>query len=168
MTNPQRPMTKWWTGCLPLRTMGSAWPWSGWMWPAMQIHMGFHADGWRNMWPWRDWVIKAFNNNMSYKDFVTWQLAGDLLPNATNEQILATAFHRNHPMTAEGGAVDEEFRLEYVADRTNTTSTALLGLTMECAKCHDHKFDPISQEEYYMMSAFFNNVKELGMTGGRW
>ena len=126
---------------------------------------GLHADGWRNMWPWRDWVINALNDNMPYDQFVTWQLAGDLLPNATQEQILATAFHRNHPMTAEGGVVDEEFRLEYVADRTNTTSTAFLGLTMECAKCHDHKFDPISQEEYYMMSAFFNNVKELGMTG---
>lgn len=110
-------------------------------------------------------MIKAFNENMPYNDFVTWQLAGDLFPNATKEQILATAFHRNHPMTAEGGAIDEEFRLEYVADRTNTTATAFMGLTVECAKCHDHKFDPISQEEYYMMSAFFNNVKELGMTG---
>jgi len=126
---------------------------------------GLHADGWRMMWPWRDWVIDAFNNNMPYNDFVTWQLAGDLLPNPTKEQILATAFHRNHPMTAEGGVIDEEFRLEYVADRTNTTATAFMGLTMECARCHDHKFDPITQEEYYMMSSFFNNVKELGMTG---
>lgn len=126
---------------------------------------GLHADGWRMMWPWRDWVIEAFNENLPYNDFVTWQLAGDLLPHPTKEQILATAFHRNHTMTAEGGAVDEEFRVEYVADRTNTTATAFLGLTMECARCHDHKFDPISQEEHYMMSAFFNNVKELGMTG---
>ncbi len=126
---------------------------------------GMHADGWRMMWPWRDWVINAFNENMPYDDFVTWQLAGDLLPNASKEQILATAFHRNHTMTAEGGVVDEEFRLEYVADRTNTTATAFLGLTVECARCHDHKFDPISQEEHFMMQAFFNNVKELGMTG---
>ena len=126
---------------------------------------GLHADGYRYMWPWRDWVIKAFKENLSYDQFVTWQLAGDLLPNPTKEQRLATAFHRNHPMTAEGGAIDEEFRLEYVADRTNTTATAFLGLTMECARCHDHKFDPISQKEYYSMSAFFNNIKDLGMTG---
>ncbi len=126
---------------------------------------GMHADGWRMMWPWRDWVIDAFNKNLPYDQFATWQLAGDLLPNASKEQILATAFHRNHAMTAEGGAIDEEFRLEYVFDRTNTTSTAFMGLTMECARCHDHKFDPISQEEYFQMTAFFNNVKELGMTG---
>lgn len=126
---------------------------------------GLHADGWRNAWPWRDWVIQAFKGNMPYDQFITEQLAGDLLPNPTRDQILATAFHRNHPMTAEGGAIDEEFRLEYVADRTNTTATALMGMTMECARCHDHKFDPISQKDYYAMSAFFNNVRELGMTG---
>lgn len=126
---------------------------------------GLHADGWRSMWPWRDWVINAFNNNMPFDKFVKQQLAGDLLPQATKDQILATAFNRNHPMTAEGGAIDEEFRLEYVADRTNTVATALLGMTMECARCHDHKFDPITQEEYYQLSAFFNNVNELGMTG---
>ncbi|MGI9542695.1 MAG: DUF1553 domain-containing protein, partial [Cyclobacteriaceae bacterium] len=126
---------------------------------------GLHADGWRLMWPWRDWVIKAFKENMPYDQFITLQLAGDLMPQATQDQKLATAFHRNHPMTAEGGAVDEEFRLEYVFDRANTTATAFLGLTMECARCHDHKFDPISQKEYFQLSAFFNNVKELGMTG---
>ena len=126
---------------------------------------GFHADGKRTMWPWRDWVIQAFNKNMPYDEFVTLQLAGDLLPDATREQILATGFHRNHPMTAEGGVIDEEYRLEYVADRTNTTSQAFLGLTMECAKCHDHKFDPISQAEYFQLFAFFNNVNELGLTG---
>jgi len=126
---------------------------------------GMHADGWRNMWPWRDWVIQSFLANMPYNEFVTLQLAGDLIPNASRDQILATAFHRNHPMTAEGGAIDEEFRVEYVADRTNTTATALMGLTMECARCHDHKFDPISQKEYFEMTAFFNNVREVGMTG---
>ncbi len=126
---------------------------------------GMHADGYRFMWPWRDWVIDAFHQNMPYDQFITWQLAGDLLPDASKEQKLATAFHRNHPMTAEGGAVDEEFRLNYVFDRTETTATALLGLTMNCARCHDHKFDPISQKDYYKMTAFFNNVKELGMTG---
>lgn len=126
---------------------------------------GFHADGERKMWPWRDWVIGAFQQNMPYDQFVTEQLAGDLLPNATKDQVMATAFNRNHPMTAEGGVVDEEFRLEYVSNRTNTLGTAFLGLTLECAKCHDHKFDPISQKEYYQISAFFNNIKELGMTG---
>ncbi len=126
---------------------------------------GLHADGMREMWPWRDWVIKAFKNNYSYDQFVTWQLAGDLLPEATAEQKLATGFHRNHTFNTELGIVSEEFRLQYVGDRTNTTATAFLGLTMECAACHDHKFDPISQKEYYQMTAFFNNVNELGMTG---
>ncbi|MEM9719276.1 MAG: DUF1553 domain-containing protein [Bacteroidota bacterium] len=126
---------------------------------------GLHADGWRNMWPWRDWVIQAFNQNMPYDQFILDQIAGDMLPGKTKEQILATAFHRNHQMTAEGGIIEEEYRLEYVYDRTNTTATAFLGITMECARCHDHKFDPISQKEYYQLAAFFNNVKELGMTG---
>ncbi|MEL6720724.1 MAG: DUF1549 domain-containing protein, partial [Bacteroidota bacterium] len=126
---------------------------------------GMHADGYRMMWQWRDWVIKALNDNMPYDQFVTWQLAGDLFPEASTEQKLATAFNRNHPMTAEGGIIDEEFRLEYVFDRAETMATAFMGLTLECARCHDHKFDPISQEEYFQMAAFFNNVKELGMTG---
>lgn len=126
---------------------------------------GLHADGYRMMWPWRDWVIDAFNQNMSYKDFVTWQIAGDMLPNASYEQKLATAFNRNHTMTGEGGAIDEEYRLSYVYDRTETFSTVFLGLTTGCARCHDHKFDPISQKEFYELAAFFNNVKELGMTG---
>ena len=126
---------------------------------------GLHSDGLRENWPWRDWVIKAFRDNLPYDEFVTWQIAGDLLPNATREQTLATAFHRNHTINAESGIVSEEFRLNYVADRTNTTATAFMGLTMECATCHDHKFDPISQKEYYQMTAFFNNVPELGMIG---
>ena len=126
---------------------------------------GLHADGWRNMWPWRDWVIRAFQENMPYDQFVTWQIAGDMLPRASRDQILATAFHRNHPMTAEGGVIDEEFRLYYVFDRLETTATAFLGLTMQCSRCHDHKFDPIEQREYYQLAAFFNNVRELGMTG---
>ena len=125
---------------------------------------GYHADGLRTMWPWRDWVIESFHMNKPYDEFVTEQLAGDLLPNATKEQILATGFNRNHPMTAEGGAIDEEFRVDYVTNRTNTFGTAFLGLTMECAKCHDHKFDPISQKEYFELFAFFNNNRELGMT----
>ncbi len=126
---------------------------------------GFHSDGLRDMWPWRDWVINAFDNNMPYDEFVTEQLAGDLMPNVTKDKIVATAFNRNHPMTAEGGAIEEEFQAEYVFDRTNTFGTAFLGLTIECARCHDHKFDPISQKEYYSLTSFFNNIKELGMTG---
>ena len=126
---------------------------------------GMHADGWRMMWPWRDWVIASFDQNMPYDQFVSWQLAGDLMPNATKDQKLATAFNRNHPMTAEGGVIEEEFRLNYVFDRTETVGTAFLGLTMNCARCHDHKFDPVSQKDYYQLTAFFNNIKELGMTG---
>ncbi len=126
---------------------------------------GMHADGLRIMWPWRDWVISAFRSNLPYHDFIKWQLAGDLLPGATTEQKLATGFHRNHVANSESGIVPEEFRLQYVADRTNTTAAAFLGLTMECASCHDHKFDPVTQKEFYQMSAFFNNVHELGMIG---
>ena len=124
---------------------------------------GLHVDPERYNWPWRDWVISAFHRNMPYDEFITWQMAGDLLPQATREQKLATAFHRNHPTSSEGGIPDEEFRQKYVQDRTNTTATAFLGLTLECAACHDHKFDPISQREYYQFSAFFNNLKEVGM-----
>ena len=123
---------------------------------------GHHHDFERNMWPWRDWVIKAFNANMPYDQFVTWQLAGDLLPDPTYEQLLATGFNRNHKITQECGVIDEEFRVEYVVDRTNTFSTAFMGLTMQCAQCHDHKYDPISQEEYYELFSFFNNVPERG------
>ena len=125
---------------------------------------GYHHDFERNMWPWRDWVIKSFNDNMPYDQFVTWQLAGDLLPDASFEQKLATAFNRNHRTTQECGSIDEEFRVTYVIDRTNTFSTAFLGLTLECAQCHDHKYDPFSQKEYYQLSAFFNQVSEQGVT----
>jgi hypothetical protein len=123
---------------------------------------GYTVDRYRDMSPWRDWVIKAFNDNMPYDEFVSWQLAGDLLSNPTREQLLATGFNRNHQQNMEGGIVDEEFRVEYVADRTNTLGKAFLGLTMECARCHDHKYDPISQKEYYQLFSFFNNVKEAG------
>ena len=126
---------------------------------------GKHADGWRMMWPWRDWVIGAFKQNMPYDRFVSWQLAGDLLPEATQEQRLATAFNRNHPITSEGGAIDEENRLNHVWDRTETIGTAFMGLTISCARCHDHKFDPISQKDYFQMTAFFDNIKELGVAG---
>jgi hypothetical protein len=126
---------------------------------------GYQDDGLRTMWPWRDWVIHAFNSNYNYKKFITWQLAGDLLPNANKEQILATGFNRNHKITQEGGVIDEEYRVEYVSDRTNTFSKGILALTMECAKCHDHKYDPISQKDYFSTFAFFNRVPEKGLLG---
>lgn len=123
---------------------------------------GYQDDRPRTMWPWRDWVIEAFNKNLPYDEFVTWQVAGDLLPDATYEQKLATGFNRNHAITQEGGVIEEEYLTEYAADRTNTFSTAFLGLTVECARCHDHKYDPISQKEYYQLFGFFNNVPETG------
>ena len=119
---------------------------------------GYQSDGVRTMWRWRDWVIDAFARNMPFDRFTVEQLAGDMLPGATMEQRLATGFHRNHRTTAEGGIVDEEFRVEYVADRVETTSTVWLGLTMGCSRCHDHKYDPIKQRDYYSMFAFFNNI----------
>ncbi|GAB3916798.1 PSD1 and planctomycete cytochrome C domain-containing protein [Larkinella terrae] len=124
---------------------------------------GYQDDGYRTQWPWRDWVIHAFNKNMHYNDFVTWQLAGDLLPNSTKEQLLATGFNRNHKITEEGGVIPEEYRISYVTDRTDLFGKGLLGVTMECAHCHDHKYDPFSQKEYYQLFAFFNNVKEVGI-----
>jgi len=126
---------------------------------------GYQDDLERITWPWRDWVIHAFNKNLSYKDFVTWQLAGDLLPNASREQIIATTFNRNHKITQEGGVIPEEYRTEYVADRAQTFSTAFLGLTMECSRCHDHKYDPLSQKNYYQLFSFFNNIEEVGQIG---
>ena len=124
---------------------------------------GYQDDLERVMWPWRDWVIHAYNTNLSYDKFITWQIAGDLIPNATKEQIIATGFNRNHKITQEGGVIPEEYRSEYVADRTNTTSKVMMGLTMECARCHSHKYDDISHEEYYGMYSYFNNVDEDGL-----
>ncbi len=126
---------------------------------------GYQDDGLRTMWPWRDWVIHAFNSNYSYQKFITWQLAGDLIKNSTKESILATGFNRNHKITQEGGVIDEEYRVEYVTDRTNTFGKGILALTFECAKCHDHKYDPISQKDYYSTFAFFNQVPEKGIFG---
>ena len=123
---------------------------------------GYQDDRPRTMWPWRDWVIDAFNTNMPYDSFVIYQLAGDLLPQPTYQQKLATGFNRNHAITQEGGVVNEEYVTEYVADRTNTAGAAFLGLTMECARCHDHKYDPISQKDYYSLFAFFNGIDERG------
>ncbi len=124
---------------------------------------GYQVDRDRFVWPWRDWVIRAFNENLPWDQFVTRQLAGDLLPDAGDDAVLATTFNRLHPQKVEGGSVPEEFRVEYVADRLHTFATAFLGLTLECARCHDHKYDPISQREYYELFAFFNNIDEAGL-----
>ena len=129
---------------------------------------GYQVDRDRFVWPWRDWVIDAFNQNLPYDQFITQQLAGDLLPQAatdheTRNQILATTFNRLHPQKVEGGSVPEEFRIEYIADRTQTFGTALMGLTLECCRCHSHKYDPIRHDEYYQLSAFFDNIDEAGL-----
>jgi hypothetical protein len=124
---------------------------------------GFQVDREREMWPWRDWVVRAYNDNMPFDQFLTWQLAGDLLPSATDEQILATAFNRLHQQESEGGSVEEEYRVEYVADRVQTVATTFLGLTFECARCHDHKYDPITQKEYYQLFSLFQNIDEAGL-----
>ena len=124
---------------------------------------GYQDDTERTMWPWRDWVIYAYNRNLPYDEFITWQLAGDLIPNATKEQIIATGFNRNHKITQEGGVIPEEYRVEYVADRAITTSKLMMGLTMECARCHSHKYDNITHDEFYGFYGFFNNINEKGL-----
>ena len=126
---------------------------------------GYSLDRRRVMWPWRDWVIEAFNKNLSYDQFVIEQLAGDLLPEPTLAQKVATGFNRNHSIQSEGGVIDEEYRVETVVDRVETTSAVFLGLTFGCARCHDHKYDPISQEEFYAFYALFNNVPERAHVG---
>jgi len=123
---------------------------------------GYQSDGERVMWRWRDWVIDAFNANMPFDQFTVEQLAGDLLPNATVEQKIATGFNRNHRGNAEGGIIPEEYAVEYVVDRVETTSTVWLGLTLGCTRCHDHKYDPFSQREFYQLYSFFNRVPEKG------
>lgn len=123
---------------------------------------GFQQDGNRHQWPWRDWVVDAYNSNLPFDQFTIHQLAGDLLENPTREQVIATAFNRNHMLNGEGGAIKEEQRINYVIDRVDTTATTWLGLTMACAQCHTHKYDPITHEEYYQFFAFFNNIPESG------
>lgn len=123
---------------------------------------GYQTDGPREMWRWRDWVINAFNQNMPFDQFTIEQIAGDMLPNATLDQKIATGFNRNHRGNGEGGVIPEEYAVEYVVDRVDTTSTVWMGLTMGCARCHDHKYDPVTQKEFYQFFAFFNNVPEEG------
>jgi len=124
---------------------------------------GYQADVNMEVWPWRDWVIHAFNRNLPYDQFVMWQIAGDLLPDATDEQRLATTFNRLHRQTNEGGSIEEEFRQVYIADRTVTAGTAFLGLTLECSRCHDHKYDPILQKDFYSFAAYFADIDEHGL-----
>jgi hypothetical protein len=126
---------------------------------------GYQQDGTRRNWPWRDWVIESFNQNKPFDQFTIEQFAGDLLPNATPEQQLATCFHRNHMTNGEGGRDPEESRIDYVIDRVNTTGTVWLGLTLGCAQCHSHKFDPVSHQDYYSLFAYFNSIDEDGRAG---
>ncbi|MBS1917241.1 MAG: PSD1 domain-containing protein [Bacteroidetes bacterium] len=126
---------------------------------------GYQDDNIRTQWPWRNWVIHAFNKNIPYNQFITMQIAGDMMPGATKEDILATGFFRNHKYTEEGGVVPEEYRIEYLIDKTKTYGKGILGLTIECAQCHDHKYDPFKQKDYYSLLAFFNNTKEVGYEG---
>ena len=121
---------------------------------------GYNNDEDRTMWPWRDWVIDAFDRNMPFDKFTIEQIAGDLLSNPTQDQLIATGFLRNQGHNTEGGIIQEEYRVEYVADRVHTVSTVFLGLSMQCARCHDHKFDPITQTEYYQFYSFFNSLDE--------
>jgi hypothetical protein len=123
---------------------------------------GYTVDAVRDVSPFRDWVIKAFNNNFAYDKFIQWQLAGDLMPHPTKDMLIATAFNRMHQQNLEGGIIEDEFKAEYVVDRVNTTGVGIMGLTVGCARCHDHKFDPVSQKNYYELFSFFNNVKEAG------
>ena len=121
-----------------------------------------HADGPRDMWPWRDWVIRAYRDNLPFDQFTVEQLAGDLLPEPTNAQLVASGFHRNSPTSDEGGAIDEELRVKYMVDRVKTTGNVWLGLSLECAQCHDHKYDSVSQRDYYRFYAYFNQSVEKG------
>ena len=126
---------------------------------------GYHIDSYRQMWPWRDWVIGAFNRNLPFDQFVIEQIAGDLIPNATRDQKMASGFNRNHMINFEGGAIADEYQVEYVVDRVEATSSAFMGLTMGCARCHTHKYDPITHKEFYQFFAFFNSVPERGLDG---
>ena len=124
---------------------------------------GIHMDAGRQMWAWRDWVLRAFRDNMPFDQFIIEQLAGDLLPDATLDQQVASGFHRNHVITDEGGAIDAEYLVEYSVDRVDTTGSVFMGLTVGCARCHDHKFDPVTQEDYYSLFAYFNSNDEVGL-----
>ncbi len=139
----------------------------GWITLGTRTVTVIHFDNYREMYTFREWVINAFNQNMPFNQFTTEQLAGDLLPNATMEQKIASGFNRCNITTSEGGAINEEYLVLFARDRVETTSAVWMGLTAGCAVCHDHKFDPISQREFYELSAFFNNTTQAAMDGNR-
>jgi mono/diheme cytochrome c family protein len=144
---------------------GERWAWD-WLDAARYADTnGYQGDNTRTAWPWRDWVVRAINENLPYDQFTTWQIAGDLLPEATTDQKLATAFVRNHMINGEGGRIAEENRIEYLFDQAETVGTVWLGLTMQCTRCHDHKFDPLTMNDYYSLVAFFNNTSVTGQGG---
>ena len=126
---------------------------------------GLHLDNYREVYPYRDWVVRSFNDDLPYDKFVTWQLAGDLLPDPTIDQLIATGFVRMNPTSAEGGAIEKEFKVKNTGDRVDTTSTVLLGMTMACARCHDHKYDPLTHENYYQFYAYFNSTADPILDG---
>ncbi len=128
---------------------------------------GYQGDPTRAMWHWRDWAINALNENLPFDQFTIQQIAGDLLPQPTTDQLIATGFHRNHMINGEGGRIPEESRVDYVMDRVETTGTVWLGLTLNCCRCHDHKFDQLKQREYYQLSAYFNSIDETGSNDDR-
>ena len=128
---------------------------------------GYHFDSPRFMWLWRDWVINAFNRNKPFDEFTIEQIAGDMLPEATRDQKIASGFHRNVMTNDEGGADPDEYLAKYIVDRVNTTATVWLGSTIGCAECHDHKYDRITQKDFYQLYAFFHNVPESGLDGTR-
>ena len=163
LATPHRtPMRRSSIACLARPASASGWPSAGSTPRATPTPTAIRPTAPRIMWRWRDWVIDAFNQNMPFDQFTIEQLAGDLLPGATLDQRIATGFNRNHRGNGEGGIIPEEYAVEYVVDRVDTTATVWLGLTLGCARCHDHKFDPITQQEFYQFFAFFNNVPENG------
>src|SRR5262249_54415370 len=127
----------------------------------------YHLDSGRDLTRWRDWVINAFNSNLPFDRFTVEQLAGDLLPNATVEQKLASGFHRNHMINFEGGAIPEQYLAPYLVHRVTTTATVWLGVILGCCQCHDHKYDPFTQKDFYRLYAFFHNVPEKGLDGNQ-